>query len=699
MKLSIVISARSEFPAIIFTVHSILNDLETFLTPKDFEIIIVNNCSDDRDPVHTALKGTTEFLSARGAYHNGIIKILYDPIAGNVSARNKGAAIAKGNYLFFSDAHMSYSFGFFKRMIETIDETDGIVHATYSWMGAYPHTREGTQYSWKLGEEFKGCVDEETEILTIEGWKRWNEVSMASKFVTVNTKTKLIEFQKPRDLVIKKYNGDMIKINGRSYNALLTPNHRCLYQSEWNHRNNRQDNWDIKLAEELKSSDYLPQFSLGYYKKKKVYSDELVELIGWIIAEGSFNKEYKFIYRGYKQLAKSHIRITQYISKNRKQIEYLLKKLKFRYCLVGKIKKDFKIYPKESEQIFKILPKKELTFKFINELTNAQLKILHATLVKADGIDSLTNKNFIQVNNTTLDAFQFLCVLIGKISRKYFKTVESYKGNHFGKKDIGIISVKDNKYTHHFKLEKIKYKGIIWCPDLKNGTIFIRRNGYVMLTGNTWNPYIAGDGKNWFYIPGCGHCILGMKRQQFLDFKGYPDWLRCYGGGEMFLDSKWWMFGKPVVCEPRAHCYHLSAGRGYSYVHDDYIHNVFHSSLVLGADMWAERTKLNYLRKNRPEVIERLWKEAEQEAQEQRKFIEEKRVMTFNDMIKDQPWDKLNDEKFGSHNSGMLIYNKTWVEELKKTPEVYELWLDSELQKSLSDFIDKNLKQFCYKEN
>ena len=371
MKLSIVISARSEFPAIIFTVHSILNDLETFLTPKDFEIIIVNNCSDDRDPIHTALKGTTEFLSARGAYHNGIIKILYDPIAGNVSARNKGAAIAKGDYLFFSDAHMSYSFGFFKRMIETIDETDGIVHATYSWMGAYPHAREGTQYSWKLGEEFKG----------------------------------------------------------------------------------------------------------------------------------------------------------------------------------------------------------------------------------------------------------------------------------------------------------------------------------------TWNSYIAGNGKNWFYIPGCGHCILGMKRQQFLDFKGYPDWLRCYGGGEMFLDSKWWMFGKPVVCEPRAHCYHLSAGRGYSYVHDDYIHNVFHSSLVLGADMWAERTKLNYLRKNRPEVIERLWKEAEQEAQEQRKFIEEKRVMTFNDMIKDQPWDKLNDEKFGSHNSGMLIYNKTWVEELKKTPEVYELWLDSELQKSLSDFIDKNLKQFCYKEN
>lgn len=366
---SIVISARNEEKNIIHTVHSIMNDLGTFLSSKDFEIVIVSNCSDDEKYPKRAEGGTTDFISVRGAYHNGIIKILYDPIAGNVSARNKGTKIASGEYLFFSDAHMAYEPGCFKRLIETIDESGGIVHPAYSWMGAYPPAREGTQYSWKLGEEFKG----------------------------------------------------------------------------------------------------------------------------------------------------------------------------------------------------------------------------------------------------------------------------------------------------------------------------------------TWNNYMVGSGDDWFYIPGCGHCILGMKRQQFLNFKGYPDWLRCYGGGEMFLDSKWWMFGSSSVCEPRAHAYHLSAGRGYSYVHDDYIHNVLHSATCLGADWWAERTYLNYYKKCNPEVLKRLWDEAEKEAQEQRKFIEEKRIMTFNEMIVDKPWDKLNDKKFGNHNSGILIYNKSWEESIKNTP-AWEPYQKSESQKSLSEFIEKNLKQFCYKE-
>ena len=370
MKVSVVISARNEEKNIIHTCHSILNDLGTFLSPKDFEIIIVNNCSDDEKYPKRAEGGTTDFISVRGAYHNGIIKILYDPIAGNVSARNKGTAIAQGEYLFFSDAHMAYEPGCFKRLIETIDETGGIVHPAYSWMGAYPPAREGTGYSIKLGEEFKA----------------------------------------------------------------------------------------------------------------------------------------------------------------------------------------------------------------------------------------------------------------------------------------------------------------------------------------TWNNYVVGDGNDWFYIPSSGHCVFGMKRKQFLDFKGYPDYLRCYGGGELFLDSKWWIFGSSSVCEPRAHAYHLSAGRGYSYIHDDYIHNVFHAAICLSADWWAERTFINYLKKCDPDVLKRLWNEAWEEAQGQRSFIEENKKMSFNDLLVERPWDKKNVEKFGSSNSGMLIYNKSWEESIRNTP-AWELYQKSESQRSLSEFIEKNLKKFCYREN
>lgn len=364
---SVIISARNEYPNVVHSVHSILSDLGSFLKPQEFEVIIVDNCSDDRVEPQRATSGTSDFLRTRGMFHSGVVKVLYDPIAGNVSARNKGVAIAKGKYVFFSDAHMAFTPGFHKRMLDTCIETGGIVHPAYSWMGAYP-PQPSYQYSLKLGEEFKG----------------------------------------------------------------------------------------------------------------------------------------------------------------------------------------------------------------------------------------------------------------------------------------------------------------------------------------TWANYKVAD--EWFYILGSGHCSLVVEREQFHRFRGYPDYLRCYGGGELFLAAKWWMLGSTVVSEPRAHCYHLSSGRGYSYNHDDYIHNVFHSALVLGADAWAERTFLNYLRKNRPDVLDELWSQARVEATDQREFMALNRSMTFNDLVRQRPWDRLNDKRHGRHNSGTLIYHQSWVDLVRKeSPEVYELWRRSEAQQELSAFIEAHLGEFVYK--
>lgn len=364
---SVIMSARNEFPNIVHTVHSILSDLESFLDPSQFEILIVDNCSDDREEPHRGVSGTTDFVRARGMFNSGVVRILYDPIAGNVSARNKGVLEAKGKYIFFSDAHMAFTPGFHQRMIQTCEETGGIVHPAYSWMGAYP-PQPSCQYSWKLGE---------------------------------------------------------------------------------------------------------------------------------------------------------------------------------------------------------ISPK------------------------------------------------------------------------------------------------------------------------------GTWNNYFVAQ-DDWFYIPASGHCSLVVRRDQFLEFGGYPDYLRCYGGGEVYLDSVWWMLGSNTVSEPRAHCYHLSAARGYSYHNDDFIHNLFHSAFLMGADDWAERTYLNYLRKGRKEVLDELWNQAKAEAVEKRSLIQSKEVYTLNEVLADRPWDKRNDMKFGRHFSGMLVYHDSWLEEIKGT-EVEKLYLASPTQAKLAEFIENNLSEFIYK--
>lgn len=148
MVFSIVISARNEFPQIVFTIQSIINDLETFLTPDEWEIIVVSNCSDD--------ERTWRFVAERGLHYHGDVRFILDPIAGNVTSRNKGAKIAKGKYLVFSDAHMSYPLGTFKRLLETIKESGGIVHGTVQWLGGYKPSQPSVQYSLKIGEKLWG---------------------------------------------------------------------------------------------------------------------------------------------------------------------------------------------------------------------------------------------------------------------------------------------------------------------------------------------------------------------------------------------------------------------------------------------------------------------------------------------------------------------------------------------------------------
>ena len=157
--LSILIPARNEFPNLAHTIYSIIHCLEADgFTHNDFEIIVSNNCSNDEKWPQKATGGTTDFLSARGIYWTGVLKFIYDPIAGNHKTTNKLASVARGKYIFRSDAHMAYKPGFFKQFIQTLEETKGLVHTGIHWMGTYPTEKRtlGIGYTWKLGEEFKG---------------------------------------------------------------------------------------------------------------------------------------------------------------------------------------------------------------------------------------------------------------------------------------------------------------------------------------------------------------------------------------------------------------------------------------------------------------------------------------------------------------------------------------------------------------
>lgn len=217
----------------------------------------------------------------------------------------------------------------------------------------------------------------------------------------------------------------------------------------------------------------------------------------------------------------------------------------------------------------------------------------------------------------------------------------------------------------------------------------------------TWNNYSPWRDK-WFYIPSQGHCSVLVNRKQFLDFGGYPSVHRTYGGGEFYTNMKWWMFGSTVATEPRSIGYHLSSGRGYEWTTDDYIHNVFNCAYALGCDDWLERAYINWIRKGgRKPLLDKFMREAKVEMAEDRKFIENRRVRTFNETIVELPWDKLNIKRGGVARSSLSIFQDTWLDLLYEndgaSKEAIKVYENSQIQKDLEKFINEKLDKYVYK--
>lgn len=207
----------------------------------------------------------------------------------------------------------------------------------------------------------------------------------------------------------------------------------------------------------------------------------------------------------------------------------------------------------------------------------------------------------------------------------------------------------------------------------------------------TWNRIKVADKP--FFIPLCGHAFLAVKKDEFLQTRGYPLAQRVYGGGEPYLDTKYWMLGKTSMMDPNALVYHLSAGRGYNWHSNDLIFNMFLVSYIMGGRKWADRIKMTYYNKPsvQKEILDYLFEEALKQGEEDYQWLNREKLRTFEEVLgldkEDQisklneeeltsfksldtewycqrctkrgykephvmrPWDYLNDEKFGHHRS------------------------------------------------
>jgi site-specific DNA-methyltransferase (adenine-specific) len=75
---------------------------------------------------------------------------------------------------------------------------------------------------------FGGCYDNETEVLTKRGWIKFIDAKQDDLFASLNLESHKVEWQRPKELVRKQHDGEMIRYKTNRIDLLVTPNHNML---------------------------------------------------------------------------------------------------------------------------------------------------------------------------------------------------------------------------------------------------------------------------------------------------------------------------------------------------------------------------------------------------------------------------------------------------------------------------------------
>jgi hypothetical protein len=97
-----------------------------------------------------------------------------------------------------------------------------------------------------------GCYDEQTEVLTSEGWKRWPDVTGQERFLTRSPDGRL-EYQRALHHISRPYDGPMIRLRMAHVDLLVTPDHLMWANRR---RQPRRSSWELVSARQLQEASH-----------------------------------------------------------------------------------------------------------------------------------------------------------------------------------------------------------------------------------------------------------------------------------------------------------------------------------------------------------------------------------------------------------------------------------------------------------
>ena len=337
------------------------------------------------------------------------------------------------------------------------------------------------------------CYDDNTQVLTKEGWKPFPDVDMGDEFLTFNDDGN--RYEKPTAVVNEPYVGEMIVGESTMVDFCVTPNHRML----WYHFDSRSPTWRINEAQDVEGRRV--KFQRGLFHEwegtsiveeyPQQSSIEFARFLGIFITDGSINKRSgnggKVVLSQTKEFGR------EYIKKTLDALGWKYQELKHGFELCNSKLHSFmeKLFPHGEER-------RKLTCRVPCWVKSAKREYVEAFMegvIVGDGnVWGESNHRVIYSCNEGLAGDYQECILkTGKCST--IREIDRRGSEHYingikatRKHKEYIVSITDRTNEHLFNKVhwgRAEYSGRIHCVSIPSGVLYVRRNGKAFWCGNS----------------------------------------------------------------------------------------------------------------------------------------------------------------------------------------------------------------------
>lgn len=320
-----------------------------------------------------------------------------------------------------------------------------------------------------------GCYDDQTEVLTRAGWKRWPEVDGTEEFLTVNRFTGVQEYQRALRVIHKPWDGEMIRLSGASVDLLVTPDHKMLAAA----RTSSGWRWNMHDAWEFHYRCHRIPLAYGQWVGERSMDSARLALLGFFIGDGHMGTSIDF-----------HLR-------RPRKVEFLRETAAACGFTVTQHGDTYRVL---ADPDFRLLAKRSYTGDRektvpadLLDSSPESLTCLLEGLIASDGhVDRKGRLSYTTTSKVLRDQIQEIAAKIGTAATWREQTMGA---GHFGTKQVYQMTIYRGRnlrqrigWTKADRDRQVRsehYKGMVHCVTVPNGIVYVRRNGIPLWCGNS----------------------------------------------------------------------------------------------------------------------------------------------------------------------------------------------------------------------